>query len=74
MSSKNERIKEREELIRRQEGGSHGRDPENLDPEMFEGEEAEIIRANKAAKRKIGDSGGSENKQALRPDERLPPD
>lgn len=71
MSSRQERVHDRAKRIKEEEGASHGRDPENLDPEMLEGEDAETARANKAMKR---DRDGSDETQTFKPGERLPPD
>lgn len=72
MSSGKDRIDERAEKIRDEEGASHGRNPETMDPEMLEGEDAETVRANKEMKRK--GAGSSDDGQVLPPAERLPPD
>ncbi|WP_375262695.1 hypothetical protein [Palleronia sp.] len=72
MSSGKDRVDERAEQIREEEGASHGRDPESMDPEMLEGEDAETVRANKEMKRK--GPGPSDDAQELKPGERLPPD
>ena len=72
MSSRQERIDERAKQVRKDEGASHGRNPETLDPEMLEGEDAEIVRANKEISR--GDSDHDEHALPLRPHDRLPPD
>lgn len=72
MNSKQERIDERAKRIQEEEGASHGRDPENLDPEMLEGEDAETVRANKAIKGE--NPANSDDEQTFKPGERLPPD
>lgn len=72
MSSKQERIDERVKRIREEEEVSHGRNPENLDPEMLDEEDAETVRANKAIRRHDQDRPVDE--QPLKPGERLPPD
>ena len=72
MSSRQDRVEERAKRIQKEEGASHGRDPENLDPEMLGGEDAQTTRANKAMAHPEEDP--SEDKQSLAPGERLPPD
>ena len=72
MSSRKDRVGKRANQIREEEGASHGRNPETMDPEMLEGEDAETVRANKEMKRK--GPGSSDDAQALTPGARLPPD
>ncbi len=72
MDDREERIAERAKRITKEEGASHGRDPENMDPEMLEGEAADIVRANKAMKQ--GGEAEPDEAQPLTPAERLPPD
>ena len=72
MTSREDRIKERAKKVKEDEGISHGRDPENTDPEMLEGEDAEAVRANKDMKRKRQES--SDDDPPLITGGRLPPD
>lgn len=71
MSSEQERIEERAKRIIKEEGPSHGRDPEDMDPVMLEGEDADTVAANKAISR----GGRDETNEApgLAPGLRLPP-
>ena len=72
MTSREDRVDERAKKIKAEEGASHGRNPETMDPEMLEGEDAETVRANKEMKRE--GPGSSDDAQGLTPGERLPPD
>jgi hypothetical protein len=74
MQDDSEQVGQRAERIRREEGISHGRNPEAADPEMLEGEEADVVRANKAISRGEGRPQKSDDPQDLTPDERFPPD
>lgn len=72
MSSRQERADERAKRIREEEAASHGRDPENPDPDMLEGEDAETVQANKAISGHDPENRGDE--PILKPGQRLPPD
>lgn len=72
MTSRKDRVEERAKQVKKEEGVSHGRNPENMDPETLEDEDAETVRANKEMKRKV--AGSSDDSQVRIPGERRPPD
>ncbi|MBM3606477.1 MAG: hypothetical protein FJX25_17660 [Alphaproteobacteria bacterium] len=71
MSTEQDRIEKRAQRIRKEEGASHGRNPEDMDPVMLDKEDADTIAANKAISR--GGEKEADSVPGLAPGLRLPP-